>query len=136
MKQKNQKWYKSKAFIIPAVALMICGFVAAAIYISSINVTATVSEALSTTTTDVSYSGYAGETVCVNVPIDNAANVPLNVELTYAETSNPNNVIYTNNMNPLDTQLAPGTNNINTCVTYDGASPLGDIAGTITINRV
>lgn len=129
--------FKSKAFIIPVVALAIIGFVAAAVFIANINVTATVSEAFSTATTDVSYSGFPGETICVDVPIDNAANVPLDVELTYAAGANPNGVIYTTNMDAgLDQTLAPGANTVTTCATYGAVTPLGDIAGTITITRV
>ena len=116
---------------------MLIGFIAAAVYISEINATATVSEAFSTTTTDVSYSGFPGETICVDVPVDNDANVALDVELTYVETDNPDAVIYTTNMDSgLDQTLAPGANLVNTCATYDAVTPLGDIAGTITITRV
>ena len=124
--------------MIPMIAIMMIALISAAVYISSITATATISEALSTTTTTVSYSGLVGDTVCVGVDIFNAANVALNVKLTYVETSNPNSVIYTTNMGGVGlTQiLASGANTVTTCATYDGASPLGVIAGTITITRV
>ena len=142
-KQTTKKpFYKNKLFIIPMIMLAVVGLVSAAVFIANINATATVSEAFSTLTTDVSYSGMPGETVCVDVPITNAANVPLDVELTYVENpnlaiGNPNGVIYTTNMDSgLDQTLAPGANNVTTCATYDAVTPIGDIAGTVTINRV
>ena len=127
----------NKKLLSAVIGVLALTFVVAAVFIANINATATISESISTATTDVSYSGYPGETICVGVPITNAASVANDVELTYAAGANPNNVTYTTNMDGILAQtLAPGANNVNTCVTYNGSSPVGDIAGVITINRV
>lgn len=127
----------NKKFIVPIVlgVMFIAGVLAVGIWYANINVTATVSEALSTTTTDVSVSGVSGEIVTKTFNITNAANRALNTELTWAEVTKTGGVIYTTDM-PKTVALVPGLNTISVVFTYNTTSPLGTVAGTVTLTRV
>ena len=81
---------RKKLLMFGIPLLFVVSLIAAAIYIQivSVDVDATISEALSVTDVSMSFSGYPGETKTQNIIIDNAADVPLNVELSWVETSN------------------------------------------------
>ncbi len=66
------------------------------IYIGNTSVDIIVSEALSVGTVSVSFVGYPGETLIENIIVENEANVPLYVDLTYEEQSNDNTFVLDN----------------------------------------
>ena len=136
--QTNEKksFFKSKMFIVPMVAIMLLGFVAAAIMFATIETTATISEALSTATVTMSFSGVPGDIITKTFDVENAANQALTMDVDWAEDSNLGGVIYTTDMVPTKTvTIAPGANTVTVQFEYDGASPLGDVNGTITLTR-
>lgn len=122
---------KYLSFVLLALAFT---FVTAGVIYNSINVTITVSEALSTTTTAIAFTGYAGETIPQCFTVTNLANVNLNTQLTYAEATNTG-VTYSTDM-PKTITLASGDNNVcvNAIITND--SDNGAVTGTVTLTRV
>lgn len=79
----NRKKLLMFGFPILAIAL-----ISAFVFIAFVKVDATVSEALSTDTVELSMSGYVGETITQDIAIDNLASVPLNARLTWEERKN------------------------------------------------
>jgi len=119
--------------VLPLVAL--AGTAFAAVLITTLTATATVDEAFSTIETDVTWSAYPSETDCDIVDINNAASNAINAQFTYTETSNLNGVTYTTDANRI-VELAAGANAIDVCITVDDDSPVGTVAGNLTIERV
>ena len=70
------------------IPILVIALVAAVIFIAYVQVDATVSEALSTSTVDLDLSGFPGETITQDITIVNAASVPLNAQLTWEERKN------------------------------------------------
>lgn len=125
----------NKKILLFGIPLLLAGIVMAAIIYHTLTVNATISEALSTVTLDLDMSGFPGEVVVQTFVINNAANVPLNTQFTWLETENLNDVVYITDM-PKVVELAPGDNDVNATFTYADETPLGDITGTITLERV
>ena len=134
MEQKTA-FYKRKAVVIPAVLLLLATVVTAVVLFATVHVDVTVGEALSTTTTDVSVSGFPGEVLTQSIDINNKASVPLNISVTFLETENPDGVTYTTNM-PFVKTLEPGNNTIDTAFTINHDSPIGSFNGTIELTRI
>lgn len=127
---------KQKKVVIPLMALMLIGFVVAgAVYYHSISVTATVGEALSSADVAIDFSGYPGETIVKTFNVNNAANVPLDTRVSWTETENLNGVTYSNDMTKVVT-LAPGVNTIGVQFVYNEDSTIGNVLGTITLERI
>lgn len=127
----------NKKLVIPAVVLLGVFLIAGsiAVFVSSINVDATVSEPFETTTIALDFSGYAGETITKTVDINNKANVPLQVQFTWTEGSNVDGVEYTTDM-PKTVTLDSGLNTVDLVFVYEGDTPTGAVDGTITLDRV
>ena len=124
-----------KQILIPSVLLLVLGLVCAVVYLQTISVTATVSEAISSSTISLDFSGMPGETILQNIAIQNDASVPLNVEIIFNETDNVNGVTYTSDM-PQTISIAPGLADYPVSITYDTDTVAGDISGDIILNRV
>jgi outer membrane lipoprotein-sorting protein len=108
-----------------------------AVMLSSVNVTIQVDEALSTTTTDLTLSpAYAGETITQTIPVENKANVPLNVELSWTETENLNGVTYTTDMSKTVEIPALSTADVEVSFTFATDTELGEVTGQIVLERV
>jgi len=119
--------------VIPLLAIVVI-VSAVAIYFASINITFSVSESLSTDTVELDFSGVAGGCVIQTFNVDNAANNPLPIQLTWVETSNQNGVIYTIDV-PRAEELVPGTNSINIELCYGSESVLGAVSGNVILSR-
>ena len=132
---ETKKKFNKKLLLPVFVVLSLCLVYAGAVIFHNINATATVSEALVSTDVSADFSGYAGETIVKNFTVENKASVPLDVEVTWEETSNINNVTYTTDMTKTLT-LAPGSNIVSVLFTYAEDTTLGDVEGTITLSRV
>jgi len=130
----ESKFYKRKIFIIPTVLLASLIIVTALVVVSTISVDVTVNEALTTTTVTASVSGEAGETIVQPIDIENIANVPLEVTVTFIEINNSDLVDYVTNM-PLTTTLNPGDNIVDVSWTINPSSPVGIFTGEIEITR-
>jgi hypothetical protein len=130
----SKKKQFNKKLLIPLFSVLAIGLIAAAVLIVTLPAHVTINEALSTTLVEVAVSGYPGETISYSIPIDNAANVPLNVELTFTETS-PGGVFYSTNF-PLTQTLQSGENEVVVNFTIESDSPVGVIEGNIAINRI
>lgn len=125
----------NKKVMIPVAVILTLGIIAAAIVWSySIPVTTTVSEAFSSTTINLDFSGVVGNTVFQNISIHNAASVPITVNLAWSVISNPSNVNYTISM-PATFEALPGDNAVPVSFTYDKYGPVGVINGNITLTR-
>lgn len=125
----------NKRFVAPAVlGLLFIATVSAVVFFSQVQVDATVSEALSSTTLNIDVSGFPGETITQNISVQNDASVPLDVSLAWSEVSNLNTVDYTTDM-PKVVTVQPGLNEIPVSFTYATDSPIGDISGTIDLSR-
>lgn len=142
MKTQTQKksFFKSKAFVIPAIALMAIAMISAAVvYYESINVDITVDEALSVSSAmPITVIGvFPGETVTEDIDVQNDASVPLYTTLTWAEGTNLPPVSYTTGgaLSGVQT-LAPGLNTLTVTWTVDASSEIGQFDGTITLDRV
>lgn len=80
----------NKLLIIGLPLILVTALVIAiGIYFHTVDVDATVSEALSSTTVDLDFSGMPGETITKEITINNAANVDLTVNLEWTERTNP-----------------------------------------------
>jgi len=132
--QEPKKFNKKKLwlFLTPVLAIAL---VAAVVYIASLNVTATVSEAISTAQTDIVISPIIGGVTCSQVSIDNAASWDLWTQLSFTETSNVGGVVYTTDL-PKTVTLSSGNNQVDVCFDVTEDSPVGEIDGTVTIERV
>ena len=97
--------------------------------------TVTVSEALSTTTVDQSVSAFPGEPETISINVDNAASVPLNVEISFSETSNANGVIYTADM-PKTVVASPGSNTFDVTYNIASDSPTGTLETKVSLTRI
>lgn len=104
------------------------------ILIHTINVDATVSEALSSTTLNLDFSGMPGETIVESISVNNGASVPLGVFISWNEDTNLNGVNYTTDM-PQTVTLAPGANSVDVSFTYTNDTVTGDVNGTVTLER-
>lgn len=118
--------------MIPLLAVVLVS--AVAIYFATIPVTFSVSEALSTETIELDFSGAVGSCIIKTIDVSNAANNPLPVQLTWVETSNINGVIYTTDM-PKTEELTIGLNSIDVELCYVPESVLGDVNGNVILSR-
>jgi len=141
--QKTNKFNKKKLwlFLVPILGIAL---VAAAVWIANLDVTTTISEAISTAQTDIVISALVGGVTCEQVSIDNAANWDLWTALTFTETSNFVNdglgndvgdVTYTTDL-PKTVTLSSGANMVDVCFDVTEDSLIGVITGTVTIERV
>ena len=120
---------------IGVLAVMMIGMAfALGVYIANVNVTVQVDEALSTTTTTCSITGYAGETKTCTIAVNNLANVPLDVALGWTEGTNTG-VSYTTDM-PKTIEVASGASEIVVSFNIDGASADGAFDGAVSLTRV
>ena len=133
--QQKVPFYKRKIYVIPLALFALISIVSAVVFIASIHVNVSVNEALSTTTTSLSISGFPGETIESIIDIHNEASVPLNIELSCTETSNVNGVTYTTDM-PKILILAPGDNNVSVSHVIASNSSIGSFEGDISITRI
>ncbi len=78
----------NKKILLFGLPLLAIGLVFAAVYFSSVETSATISEPLSSSDTDLSLSAYPGETLVETISVKNLASVPLSVNLLWVETSN------------------------------------------------
>lgn len=129
--------YKRKTFYLPLIAVLTIGMaVAAGVYISHISTTITVSEAISTTSTELSFAGYAAETHTQTVSLHNAASVAENVSLGWTQTNNPSDVVYSTNLPQTVTIDAGADLTVDVTVTVASDSPNGTVEGTVDVARV
>lgn len=134
-KLKQKIMQNKKSFSIFAVALFAVALVSAAVVYNSITVDATVSEALSTTTVSLDFSGFPGETITHSIDIQNDASVNLDTTLSWTELTNVNGATYSTDLSKTVT-LTPGANSVDVSVTYNTDSPVGDITAEITLERI
>lgn len=127
---------KSKRFIIYAIIFISMIALVAAILLYSSKVSITIDEALTVTSIDVSFTGYPGETFQHNATIENVANANVTLYIDWIEDSNLNNITYTMNNIPLQTQVIPGETNISLYWEIDSGSPIGELNGTLTFARI
>lgn len=125
----------NKKLLLFGVPILLAGFVFAAVLIANLNVTATVSEAIETTQTELTVSAYPGGITCQAIEVNNAADWNLWGDFTFVESSNPEGVVYTVDL-PRTETLIPGINSVNVCFDITSDSPNGTLTGTVTINRV
>ena len=116
-------------------ALLLVSTVLAGVVFKQLDVTVTVSEALSTTTVDQSVSAFPGEPETISINVDNAASVPLNVEISFSETSNANGVIYTADM-PKTVVASPGSNTFDVTYNIASDSPTGTLETKVSLTRI
>jgi hypothetical protein len=144
---KSKAFYKSKLFIIPMVALMLMGIVAAAIAIATLPTTVNVNEAFIMTSTAVTFTGVFADGMAHQsdvITIDNKASVPLNAQFTYAELTNEgdtaeqNTIAYTTDADGAGKTviLAPGVHDYYIGITIPTGEDSGDITGTVQIDRI
>ena len=117
-----------------AIPLFVIVLVAAAWYVTSIKVTASVGEPLSTEAIPLDFSGVAGSCYTQQININNAANGVVPVQLNWVETSN-DGVTYSMTNIPGTEYLGSGENLIDIELCYNPLSSLGDISGNILISR-
>lgn len=126
---------KKVLLAIPLGVLMLGLIIAGAVYYHTIDVTATVSEALSSLTIALDFSGFPGETITKTFDIQNDASVNLDTTLTWTELTNVNGVVYTTDMTKTVT-LLPGANSVGVEFVYATDTVIGDVTGEITLERV
>lgn len=114
--------------------IMMLGLGIAAVNFFTSSVDVTINEALSSTSTPVSVSGFPGEVVTATFTVDNAASVPLDVDLAWAEVTNVNGVTYSHDM-PKTVTMVPGSNTVTVSYTIDTGSPVGTFDGTVSFTR-
>lgn len=131
----EKKTSNKKKLWLFALPILGVALVAAAVLIANLDVTVTVSEAISTAQTELAVGPLPGGVTCETLSITNDATWDLWASLSFAETTNPNSVIYTTNL-PSVATLIPGSNNVDVCFNVTSDSPIGTITGTVTIDRV
>ena len=112
---------------------------AVAVYFASVNTTITVNEAFTTSEIPLTLDGAYPDGVerCVDVSIRNDASVPLNAEIIWFEDTNGNVVLYETDADIARTDsIGTGEQLIPVCFTVETGSPVGEITGHITIERV
>ncbi len=119
--------------ILPLLAVVLVS--AVAIYFATINVTFTVSEALSTETVELDFSGVVGDCVEKSFDVTNDANSDLPIQLNWVETSNPNGVTYAITDMPRTETLSNGINTITIELCYDSESVIGEVSGNVILSR-
>ena len=128
-----------KIFSLPVLIVLGLVVVSAAvvgIYYYEISTTLTVNEAFSSTTTDLTFTGFPdGLEVCQNIAIDNDATVPLNAQLTWIQIDNVDDVDYTTHL-PRVISIASGTADYPVCFTTNLGSAAGVVNGNVAITRV
>ena len=92
MEKTKKKFNKKKLLTFGVLGIFVMALVAAGVYlyVGSASVMGTVDEPLTVSDATFSFNGFPG-TITDNIVIDNKANVPLNVELTWVELSNEAN---------------------------------------------
>ena len=109
--------------MLPLLAVVL---VSAAIYFATIPVTFSVSEALSPEEVSMNFDGFVGDCVERSFEVENKANNPLPIQLTWVETSNTNGVTY--DIDGLEiTELSSGSNNISIELCYAGNGSISSI---------
>ena len=136
---------KSKILGIPVLmfALICIGLVtlvSASILYHMITVDVTVNEALDSTTYLIDLPGATMGTFTENITVDNSADISLNTEVSWIESSNEGTingtlVDYTTDM-PKNVILAPGLNTITVEFVVANDSPVGDFGGNINLRRI
>ena len=135
-KVANQVKAHKKVLTIPAILLFAMGAVLAAnlVFFQHTSVDVHVSEALNQSVLSTSVASFPGETQVENYTITNDANVPLNVELSFQEDQNVNNVSYSTDL-PKTVLMQPGSNTVSAVFTIANDSVVGDFNGTISFAR-
>jgi uncharacterized protein (UPF0218 family) len=108
---------------------------AVAIYFATINVTFTVSEALSTETVALDFSGVVGDCVQQTFEVTNNAENDLPIQLMWVQTSNENGVTYEITNMPRTETLTNGINSITIELCYDSESVIGAVSGNVILSR-
>ena len=135
MENTTKPLYKRKILVIPLAMIIIVALVSAAVLFATSHVTVTVSEALTTVDVSVAPSGYPGETISQDITIDSASGGDIPITLSWSETLNDNNVVYTYT-GPENDTLEPGANVITLTWDITTGSPTGDFEGDITLTRI
>ena len=115
--------------------LLLTLVVAVVILITNVPTSVNVSEALSTNSSSLSFSGYPGENIIQSININNAASVSLYARLSFNETNNTAGVNYTTNL-PLNVTVSPGVNNVNVAFTISNSSQVGTVNGNVVLERL
>ena len=119
--------------MIPLFAVVLVS--AVAIYFATIPVTFNVSEALSLEAVELDFSGVVGDCYTETFSVENAAENPLPIQLSWVETSNPNGVTYTLTDMPRIEELVNGQNSIDIELCYSSESVIGEVSGNIILSR-
>jgi len=136
-KKETKKFLGMKPTIALAVMFLILAVpILAAVVVHSYNVDVIVGEPLSSSNVDVTLNALAGETETHTIMIDNLANVALDVDVAWTETSNVNGVVYTTSMPQTFTVPSGLGNTFDVTFDIDSGSPTGTFEGSIVIERV
>lgn len=121
--------------VLPLFALAL---VAAAVvtYFHSTDVTIVASEGRQSEDIAFTLSCFSGETVTKDLTIRNWANVALDSRLSWVESSNPDGVLYTNNLPMVVTTDALSTGTYTASFTCSEVTPAGTVNGVIHYEAV